>query len=148
MVTIRVVQQDDLDQVVALWETAAGPTTLPCGIDEVRRLLDRDADALLVADAAATGAGPPDIVGTLIAGWDGWRCHMYRMTVRPDHRRGRVATDLVEAAHRRAEALGAERLDAIVDLDNPGGIAFWEGIGFTRKLNNGRWVSTERPRHA
>ena len=67
---------------------------------------------------------------------------MYRMTVRPDHRRGRVATDLVDAAHRRSTALGAERLDAIVDLDNPGGIAFWESIGFTRKHNNGRWVST------
>ncbi len=104
--------------------------------------MDRDADALLVADASGDDARS-DIVGTLIVGWDGWRCHMYRMTVRPDHRRGRVATDLVEAAHRRAEALGAERLDAIVDLDNPGGIAFWESIGFTRKPNNGRWVSTE-----
>lgn len=143
MVTIRVARQDDLDQVVALWETAAGPTTLPCGIDEVRRLVDRDADALLVADAAGDEAGS-DVVGTLIVGWDGWRCHMYRMTVRPDHRRGGVASELVEAAHRRAAALGAERLDAIVDLDNPGGIAFWESFGFTRKLNNGRWCSTER----
>ena len=143
MVTIRVARQDDLDQVVALWETAAGPTTLPCGIDEVRRLVDRDAEALLVADTSSDDDAA-EIVGTLIAGWDGWRCHMYRMTVRPDHRRGRVATDLVEAAHRRAAALGAERLDAIVDLDNSGGIAFWESMGFTRKLSNGRWVSTER----
>ena len=127
-----------------MWETAAGPTTLPCGIDEVRRLVDRDAEALLVADARSGDEAGSDVVGTLIVGWDGWRCNMYRMTVRPDHRRGRVATELVEAAHRRAEALGAERLDAIIDLDNPGGIAFWESIGFTRKPNNGRWVSTER----
>jgi ribosomal protein S18 acetylase RimI-like enzyme len=145
MTTIRLARQDDLDQVVALWDTAAGPTTLPCGIAEVRRLVDRDPDALLIADASGDEARS-DVVGTLIVGWDGWRCHMYRMTVRPDHRRGRVATDLVEAAHRRAEALGAERLDAIVDLDNPGGIAFWESIGFARKLNNGRWVSTEKSR--
>ena len=147
MATIRAARHDDLDQVVALWETAAGPTTLPCGIDEVRRLVDRDADALLVADASNDASDDPtrsDIVGTLIVGWDGWRCHMYRMAVRPDHRRNHVATDLVEAAHRRATALGAERLDAIVDIDNPGGIAFWESIGFVRKPNNGRWVSTER----
>ena len=127
--------------MVALWDTAAGPTTLPCGIDEVRRLVDRDPDALLVADAGNDGRS--EVVGTLIVGWDGWRCHMYRMTVRPDHRRGRVASDLVDAANRWADALGAERLDAIVDLDNPGGITFWESIGFTRKHNNGRWVSTE-----
>ncbi len=142
MATIRVARRDDLEQVVALWDTAAGPTTLPCGVDEVRRLVNRDPDALLVADAGSDDTRA-DVVGTLIVGWDGWRCHMYRMTVRPDHRRSGVGADLVAAARRRAEALGAERLDAIVDLDNPGGIAFWESMGFTRKLNNGRWCSTE-----
>lgn len=141
MTTIRVARQDDLDQAVALWDTAAGPTSLPCGIDEVRRLVERDPDALLVADAGDDAR--PVVVGTLIVGWDGWRCHMYRMTVRPDHRRDGVAARLVDAARRRAEALGAERLDAIVDLDNPGGIAFWESMGFTRRLNNGRWCSAE-----
>ena len=146
MMKIRVARQDDLDQVVALWKTAAGPTSLPCGIDEIRRLMDRDDDALLVADAGEDG-GRPDVVGTLIVGWDGWRCHMYRMTVRPDHRRGAVAARLVDAARRRAEALGAERLDAIVDLDNPGGIAFWESMGFTRRQNNGRWCSAELSSH-
>ena len=145
MATIRVARHDDFDQVVALWATAAGPTSLPCGIDEVRRLVDRDADSLLVADASGDDTRS-DVVGTLIVGWDGWRCNVYRMTVRPDHRRSRVATDLVEAAHLRAHALGAPRLDAIVDLDNPGGIAFWESMGFIHRLNNGRWCSNESSR--
>jgi ribosomal protein S18 acetylase RimI-like enzyme len=136
MVSIRTVEDGDVDQIVELWREAAGPTSLPCGAREVVRLVERDRDALLVA--AADG----EVVGTLIVGWDGWRCNLYRMSVRPDHRRSQVATALVAAAHERARAVGAERLDAIVDLDNPGGIAFWESMGFSRKLNNGRWCST------
>ena len=43
---------------MALWETAAGPTTLPYGTDEVRRLVARYPDALLVADANDDEPGP------------------------------------------------------------------------------------------
>jgi len=53
-----------------------------------------------------------------------------------------VAAALVAAAHRRARSLGAARLDAIVDLDNADGIAFWEALGFARKHSSGRWCST------
>lgn len=138
MTTIRVARQDDLDDVVELWQTSAGPTRLPCGVDEARQLLRRDPDALFVAETDGR------VVGTLIVGWDGWRCNLYRMAVRPDHRRGGIAAALVGAAHRRAQAIGAERLDAIVDVDNDTGIAFWESLGFERNHSNGRWSSAFR----
>jgi ribosomal protein S18 acetylase RimI-like enzyme len=136
MVTIRTATAEDVNEIVSLWKRSAGPTALPCGPDEVELLIRRDPEALLIAQIEG------QVAGTLIVGWDGWRCNLYRMAVDADHRRSRVATMLVDAAKRRAHSLGAVRLDAIVDLDNHGGIAFWEALGFVHKHNNGRWRST------
>src|SRR5690349_333915 len=133
MTKIRVAEAGDVGEVAELWATSAGPTRLPSGETETLRLLARDPAALLVA------VDDERVIGTLIVGWDGWRCSLYRMAVRSDHRRSGVAAALVDAARARADSLGAARLDAIVDLDNAGGIAFWESQGFERNHNNGRW---------
>jgi ribosomal protein S18 acetylase RimI-like enzyme len=122
---IRAARPGDTEAVLALWERAAGPTALPGTSTSVRRLLERDPDALIVAEHA------DEIVGTLIIGWDGWRCHLYRLAVRADFRRSHVASDLVAAARQRARDLGARRLDAMVDGGNDVGIGFWSSVGFT-----------------
>lgn len=88
-------------------------------------LLKRDPGALIVADH--DGA----IVGTLIVGWDGWRCHLYRLAVDAEHRRHHIGAQLVARARERARELGARRLDAMVDGHNELGVAFWSAIGFT-----------------
>ena len=77
---------------------------MPGGVAETAALLRHDPDALLVAIAQST------IVGTLIAGWDGWRCHLYRLAVEPQYRRQGVAGALVAEAARRAARRGARRL--------------------------------------
>jgi len=136
MTRIRAAVAGDVEQVAELWTTSAGPTRLPSGATEAHRLLARDPEALLVAESDGR------VIGTLIVGWDGWRCSLYRMAVRGDHRRSGVAAALVRAARERAGSVGASRLDAIVDLDNGGGIAFWESQGFERNHNNGRWNAT------
>lgn len=133
-VKVRAANEHDIDAVVALWERGAGPTRLPGRHDAVRTLRARDPEALLVAES-------PDgtIVGTLIVGWDGWRCHLYRMAVDPDARRQGIGQALIAAADRRAIELGARRLDAMVDDGNELGIAFWTGIGFERDTHDARW---------
>ena len=78
MPQIRTGTTEDLPTVVDLWERAGGPTHLPHSISEVTRLLERDPDALIVAIVDGR------VVGTLIVGWDGWRCHLYRLAVVPD----------------------------------------------------------------
>ncbi len=42
------------------------------------------------------------VVGTLIVGWDGWRCHLYRLAVDRTVRRSGIAGTLVAEARRRA----------------------------------------------
>ena len=62
---------DDVDAVMALWAVAAENDGRPSDRRETgEALIARDPDALLLAEV--DGA----IVGSLIAGWDGWRFHL------------------------------------------------------------------------
>lgn len=107
---------------------------MPGGLGEAVALLRRDPEALVVA---TTDAGV--VIGALIVGWDGWRCHLYRLAVEPRHRRRGVARALVVEATRRASALGARRLDAMVSLQNTTAVAFWEDQRFSRDRADGRF---------
>lgn len=129
---IRTATTEDLPTVVDLWARAGGPTHLPFSIPEVTRLVARDPEALIVAVVDGL------VAGTLIVGWDGWRCHMYRLAVEPDLRRRGIARALIAEAEARAVAHGAIRLDAIVDLDNTQAIALWEAVGFELDPKDGR----------
>ena len=130
---IRSANAEDLDEVVDLWHREGGPTSLPGGISEARSLLRRDPDALLVARVDEA------VVGSLIVGWDGWRCHLYRLVVEPRCRRSGVATGLVAEAKARAHASGARKIDAMVNFNNESAVAFWEGQQFDQDPRDGRW---------
>jgi ribosomal protein S18 acetylase RimI-like enzyme len=80
-----------------------------------------------------------ELVGTLIVGWDGWRCHLYRLAVVETARRQGVGRELLRRALRRVVDLGAARVDAMVDLENGTGVAFWESEGFEFDQADGRW---------
>jgi ribosomal protein S18 acetylase RimI-like enzyme len=133
MTTLRTANADDLAAVVALWGRAAGPTRLAGQLAEAEALMRRDPQALLIAESQGR------VIGTLIAGWDGWRCHLYRLAVDHSVRRTGVAVALVAMARERAAVLGATRLDAMVARENAAGVAFWSGQGFDEDLADGRW---------
>jgi ribosomal protein S18 acetylase RimI-like enzyme len=124
MIQVRAAQPHDLDDIIDLWNRDGGPTRHAGGHAETTVLLARDPEALLVAVADGT------IVGAVIAGWDGWRFHIYRLAVDRAARRQGIARHLIESAHRRAAVIGAARVDAMVDPDNSTAIAFWKSIGY------------------
>ena len=130
---IRSATFEDLDEVVDLWSREGGPTSLPGGLDEARALLDRDRDALLVARVDDV------LAGCLIVGWDGWRCHLYRLVVEPARRRSGIASLLVAEAVARAHALNVRKIDATVAVANESAIAFWERQDFVEDPRDGRW---------
>lgn len=76
-------------------------------------LLDADPEALLVAESDGG-----EIVGSLIAAWDGWRGSFYRLAVNPEQRRQGIGTALLREGERRLLAHGAARLTAIVADDD------------------------------
>ena len=91
-------------------------------------------DLFLVAEDAGR------LVGTLIAGWDGWRGNMYRLAVLPAYRRQGVATAPVGEAERRLRALGARRITALVIGDHDWATGFWRAAGYQVDERMARFV--------
>ena len=91
-------------------------------------------DALIVAEADGR------IVGTVIAGWDGWRGAIYRLAVDAEHRRRGLGHTLLRAAEDHLAALGARRLHAIVVDSNANGVAFWDASDWEHQAGQLRYA--------
>jgi ribosomal protein S18 acetylase RimI-like enzyme len=134
-VSIGTATAGDVAELLALWAGAAENDARPADTAQaVLALIARDPDACLVARRSGR------IVGSLIAGWDGWRAHLYRLAVHPAMRRQGIARALLEAGAARLTALGAPRLDAMVLEGNELGHALWRGSGYAPQAEWRRWV--------
>jgi ribosomal protein S18 acetylase RimI-like enzyme len=136
-VQIRAACSRDVDAVLALWtraRTAAATTAdTPEGVE---RVIARE--ALLVAESGG------EVVGTLIAGFDGWRGFLHRLAVAPEHRRRGIAMALVDAGLERLRAQGAPRVNAIVGGEDANARAFWVAAGFEHDDSVARFVTNLR----
>ncbi|MGW0935804.1 GNAT family N-acetyltransferase [Streptomyces sp. NPDC002666] len=131
---IRCAGLDDIDDVLRFWPEAAEGTSISDDRDGVSRLVVRDPEALLLAERDGR------LVGTVIAGFDGWRCHVYRLAVHPAFRRQGIATALLQAADARFTALGGRRADAMVLEANERAQHAWAAAGYHREDHWRRWV--------
>lgn len=126
----RVDYPADLPAVLELWrslpgEIKLGPSDAPA---ELARLLERNQGLFLVAEAAH------EIVGAVMAGFDGRRGYIYHLAVSPSHRRKRIATVLMAELEQRLRARGCLRLHLFV-RDGPGAsaaTAFYQSQGWTK----------------
>jgi len=81
-----------------------------------------------------------EIVGALIAAWDGWRGNMYRLAVRDDHRRKGIGLALTRAGEDYLRRCGARRVTALVAFDDEAAEAFWESADYPLHREMGRRV--------
>lgn len=131
---IRSAEEAEAPLVLALWRAAESPPSVTDTEDALERLLRRDPDSLLLAEA---GGG---VVGSLIVAWDGWRGSFYRLAVHPQWRRRGIATALIGAGERRLQELGAIRLTAIVLSEERVAIDLWSAAGYQRQAGVSRFV--------
>ncbi|MFI6482329.1 GNAT family N-acetyltransferase [Nonomuraea sp. NPDC050663] len=136
---IRYGTPDEIPALLDFWVLAAEGTDRRDSPDKVAALLERDPQALLVAEIDG------ETVGTLIAGWDGWRAHLYRLAVHPGHRRKGIGSRLIKAAEERFARFGAFRADAMVLHDNDLARHAWKAAGYAVQPEWGRWVKPLAP---
>ncbi|MFC8721312.1 GNAT family N-acetyltransferase [Kitasatospora sp. NPDC057198] len=131
---LRAARPADIDAVLAFWAEAAEGTSISDDRAGVARLLERDPQALILAEHEGA------LLGTVIAGWDGWRCHLYRLAVHPAARRRGIGTALLDAAHARFTEAGGRRADAMVLEGNELGRSAWQAAGYGREDQWRRWT--------
>ena len=153
-VVVRPARRSEIPAVLALWREADAVPSISDDPASLRRLLDTSEDALLVAETADNpepGGPEPDgpgaggrLVGTIVAGWDGWRGNLYRLAVLPAARRRGIALRLVAEAERRLAEKGAIRLSALVMSEHDPAAALWRAAGYAHDQRVGRFVRSLR----
>jgi ribosomal protein S18 acetylase RimI-like enzyme len=121
--------------VLTLWaESRSEHASTADRVEDVERLASDSPAALLVAERGG------EIVGALIAGWDGWRGNMYRLAIRGDSRREGLGLALVRAGEDYLRGHGGRRVTALVAFDDEEASAFWESAGYPKDPVIGRRV--------
>lgn len=115
----------DIPAVLRLWAQARSVhATTPDRPEDVQRLVIDSPAALLVAEQES------EILGALIAAWDGWRGNLYRLAVCELRRREGIASALTQAGEAYLRSCGAHRVSVLVASEDPVAVSFWEAAGY------------------
>jgi len=121
--------------VLDLWtESRSEHASTPDRLEDVERLVADSPAALLVAERDG------EVVGALIAAWDGWRGNMYRLAVRDRHRREGIGLALTRAGEEYLQRCGVRRVTALVAFDDDVAGGFWDSAGYPLDHEIGRRV--------
>lgn len=121
--------------MLELWRQGrSGHASIADRPEDVERLIGDSPAALLVAERDG------EIVGALIAAWDGWRGNMYRLAVRADSRRQGIGLALARAGEDHLRYCGARRVTALVAFGDEAAEGFWERAGYPLDREIGRRV--------
>lgn len=132
---MRRCQPDEAPAVLDLWQQARSEHASTADrLEDVERLIAEPPAALLVAERDG------EIVGALIAAWDGWRGNMYRLAVREDSRRQGIGLALARAGEDYLRHCGARRVTALVAFEDQAAATFWEQAGYPLDQKIGRRV--------
>ena len=118
--TIRECRVHECALVLELWKRAEAIPRPTDTLADLERIVRQHPHTLLVGEEDGR------LVGTVIAGWDGWRGGIYRLAVLPECRRRGVGQALVAEAERRLVGRGARRLNAMVARDEAHALGFWD----------------------
>lgn len=123
---IRRYQASDFDGVKALWNEVF-PNDPPWNRAEsaVPAKLAFQPDLLFV------GVDGTDVIGSIMAGYDGHRGWLYSVAVRKENRRSGFGTALVRQAEEALHALGCGKVNLQVRTTNEAMVRFYESLGYS-----------------
>ena len=124
----------DAVAILAFWREAEAEPSHTDDVTSLSVLIRHDPAAMILAESDGR------IVGSVVAGWDGWRGSIYRLAVAPAYRRRGVARQLLSAAEARFAAVGVARLQAIVVESDERATGFWRRSGWEEQVERLRFV--------
>ncbi|MEM9181014.1 MAG: GNAT family acetyltransferase [Pseudomonadota bacterium] len=72
-----------------------------------------------------------EVVGTVMAGFDGVRGWVHKLSIHPDLRRQGLASKLMQRAEAALKAAGCPKLNLQVRATNAGVVKFYESLGYS-----------------
>jgi len=124
MTQIRPFRTDDEAALVALWSACDLLRPWNDPHRDIRRKLTLRDDLLLVASASG------ELVGSVMAGYEGHRGWINYLAVAPTHRRRGLGRQLMREAEERLAAVGCPKINLQVRAGNADVLAFHEAIGY------------------
>ena len=129
--TVRTMTIEDFDQVHALWMTISGIAirSIDDSREGVERFLRRNPTTSVVAEEDGK------IVGSILCGHAGRRGCLYHVCVHKDYRMRGIGKAMVVYAMNALKAEEISKVSLIAFTRNDIGNAFWNRIGWTRRLD-------------
>src|SRR5262245_16423520 len=124
MTQIRPFRTADESALVALWSACDLLRPWNDPHRDIRRKLALRDDLLLVASASG------ELVGSVMAGYEGHRGWINYLAVAPTHRRRGLGRQLMREAEERLAAVGCPKINLQVRAGNADVLAFYEAIGY------------------
>jgi ribosomal protein S18 acetylase RimI-like enzyme len=122
---VRPYKDEDHSSLIELWETCfpdEPPWNKPA--DVIRRKLTVQPELLMVCLADGR------LVGSVLAGFDGFRGWVNKVATHPEYQRKGIATLLMKTAEDRLAAMGCPKLNLQVRTENASVIEFYDGAGY------------------
>ena len=124
-VEIRAYREPDEAGVIRLWGVVfPDPPPWNDPATDIRRKRGVQPDLFLVALLQG------EVVGTVMAGYDGHRGWIHLLAVTPKLQTGGVGRALMAEAERRLAAYGCTKVNLQVRASNPEVVAFYEKLGY------------------
>jgi ribosomal protein S18 acetylase RimI-like enzyme len=138
---IRPFHEDDTEAIVALWEACELTRPWNDPRKDVARKLRVQREWFLVAEEEG------QIVGSVMAGYDGHRGWVNYLAVAPERRRGGLARKLMTEVERRLGEAGCPKINLQVRGTNEAALGFYERLGYARDdvVSLGRRLEPDGP---
>ncbi len=121
---VRPFAQPDEEAVVALWERCGLTRPWNDPRKDIRRKLAVRPDLFLV------GMVEEQVVGTVMAGYEGHRGWINSLAVAPEHQRKGFGRILMAEAERRLREAGCPKINLQVRSSNRDVVAFYQALGY------------------
>lgn len=124
MTKIRAFEERDTEMVVSLWQACGLTRPWNDPYRDIARKLTVQRELFLVAEDAG------EVVGSVMAGYDGHRGWLYYLAAAPSHRGQGIGRALVERAEALLLELGCPKVQIMVRPENGIVRSFYDDLGF------------------